>query len=89
VLRILQRIPDDAENIALPMSALRNKQSWRSIRSILPIARTQNPAMLPDVRAAINALFQQLENPSAYNAINSLQHFAAFALCFNNLLRSR
>jgi len=34
VLRILQRIPDDAENIALAMSALRNKQSWRSIRSI-------------------------------------------------------
>jgi hypothetical protein len=31
-------------------------------------SKDTNPADAAEVRAAINALFQQLENPSAYNA---------------------
>jgi hypothetical protein len=30
-------------------------------------AKTEKPANAADVRAAINGLFQQLENPSNYN----------------------
>jgi hypothetical protein len=31
-------------------------------------SKDANPANAAEVRAAINGLFQQLENPSAYNA---------------------
>jgi cytochrome c554/c'-like protein len=68
VLRMLQRIPDDAENIALADERAAEQATMALDSLYIAYSRETNPAKAPEVRAAINALFQQLENPSSYNA---------------------
>jgi hypothetical protein len=67
-LRILQRIPDDAETIALSDERTAEQAVMALDSLYIAYSKDAKPANAPEVRAAINALFQQLENPSAYNA---------------------
>jgi len=68
VRRILQRIPDDAENIALADERAAEQATMALDSLYIAYSRDSKPANAAEVRAAINGLFQQLENPSAYNA---------------------
>ncbi len=68
VLRMLQRIPDDAENISLADERAAEQAAMALDSLYIAYSRDTKPANAAEVRAAINALFQQLENPSAYNA---------------------
>jgi hypothetical protein len=67
-LRMLQRIPDDAENIALADERAAEQAAMAMDSLYIAYSKDAKPANAADVRAAINALFQQLENPSSYNA---------------------
>ena len=67
-LRLLQRIPDDAENIALADERAAEQAAMALDSLYIAYSKDAKPANASEVRAAINALFQQLENPSAYNA---------------------
>jgi hypothetical protein len=67
-LRMLQRIPDDAENIALADERAAEQATMAMDSLYIAYSRDAKPANAAEVRAAINGLFQQLENPSAYNA---------------------
>jgi len=68
VLRILQRIPDDAETIALSDERAAEQAVMALDSLYIAYSKDAKPGNAPEVRAAINALFQQLESPSAYNA---------------------
>jgi hypothetical protein len=68
VLRMLQRIPDDAENIALADERAAEQATMAMDSLYIAYSKEAKPANAAEVRAAINGLFQQLENPSAYNA---------------------
>jgi len=68
VLRMLQRIPDNAENIALADERAAEQATMALESLYIAYSRETKPANAAEVRAAINGLFQQLENPSAYNA---------------------
>ena len=68
VHRMLQRIPDDAENIALTDERAAEQATMAMDSLYIAYSRETKPANAAEVRAAINGLFQQLENPSAYNA---------------------
>lgn len=68
VLRMLQRIPDDAENIALADERAAEQATMALDSLYIAYSREAKPANIAEVRAAINGLFQQLENPSTYNA---------------------
>ena len=68
VLRMLQRIPDDAENIAQADERAAEQATMALDSLYIAYSRETKPANAAEVRAAINGLFQQLENPSAYNA---------------------
>ncbi|HKW34018.1 MAG TPA: multiheme c-type cytochrome [Candidatus Acidoferrum sp.] len=68
VLRVLQRIPDDAENIALADERAAEQATMALDSLYIAYSRETKPANSAEVRAAINGLFRQLENPSAYNA---------------------
>jgi len=67
-LRLLQRISDDAENIALADERAAEQATMAMDSLYIAYSRDAKPANAAEVRAAINGLFQQLENPSAYNA---------------------
>jgi len=67
-LRMLQRIPDDAENIALADERAAEQAAMAMDSLYIAYSKDAKPANAAEVRAAINGLFQQLENPSAYNA---------------------
>jgi hypothetical protein len=67
-LRMLQRIPDDAENIALADERAAEQAAMAMDSLYIAYSKDANPANATEVRAAINGLFQQLENPSSYNA---------------------
>ncbi len=67
-LRMLQRIPDDAENIALADERAAEQAAMAMDSLYIAYIRDAKPANAAEVRTAINVLFQQLENPSAYNA---------------------
>jgi Cytochrome c554 and c-prime len=67
-LRMLQRITDDAENIALADERAAEQAAMAMDSLYIAYAKDTKPANDSEVRAAINQLFQQLENPSAYNA---------------------
>jgi len=67
-LRMLQRIPDDAENIALADERAAEQAAMAMDSLYIAYSKDAKPANAADVRAAINALFQRLENPSSYNA---------------------
>jgi hypothetical protein len=67
-LRMLQRITEDSEQISL-LDERAAEQAAMAIDSLyIAYSRDAKPANAAEVRAAINGLFQQLENPSAYNA---------------------
>src|SRR5215469_12808845 len=68
VLRMLQRILDDAENIALADERAAEQATMALDSLYIAYSRDAKRANAAEVRAAINGLFQQLENPSAYNA---------------------
>ncbi len=72
-LRMLQRISDDAENIALADEGAAEQATMALDSLYIAYSMDAKPANASEVRAAINSLFQQLENPSAYNA----DHFAS------------
>lgn len=67
-LRMLQRISDDAENIALADERAAEQAAMAMDSLYIAYSRAAKPTNTAEVRAAINGLFQQLENPSAYNA---------------------
>ena len=68
VLRMLQRIPEDAENIALADERAAEQATMALDSLYIAYSRETKPGNAAEVRATINGLFQQLENPSAYNA---------------------
>ena len=68
VLRMLERIPEDAETIALADERAAEQAAMAMDSLYIAYSRATKPANAAEVRTAINGLFQQLENPSAYNA---------------------
>jgi len=68
VLRMLQRISDDAENIALADERAAEQATMALDSLYIAYSRETKPANAIEVRTAINGLFQQLESPSGYNA---------------------
>jgi cytochrome c554/c'-like protein len=67
-LRTLQRITDDAETISLADERAAEQATMALDSLYIAYCKNSKPANDAEIRAAINALFQQLENPSAYNA---------------------
>jgi len=67
-LRMLQGIADDAEDIAISDERAAEQAAMALDSLYIAYSKDTNPPDAVEVRAAINALFQQLENPSAYNA---------------------
>ena len=67
-LRMLQRIADDAENIALADERAAEQAAMAMDSLYIAYAKDARLANDAEIRAAINVLFQQVENPSAYNA---------------------
>ncbi len=67
-LRMLQRITDDAENIAISDERAAEQAAMALDSLYIAYSKDTNPPDAAEARAAINALFQQLENPSSYNA---------------------
>jgi Cytochrome c554 and c-prime len=68
IVRMLQRIADDAENIALADERAAEQATMAMDSLYIAYSKDAKPANDAEIRAAINGLFQQLENPSAYNA---------------------
>src|SRR5271156_2120895 len=68
VLRMLQRIPDDAENISLADERAAEQAAMAMDSLYIAYSKDAKPANAYEVRAAINELFHELENPSSYNA---------------------
>ena len=67
-LRMLQRIADDAEYISLADERSAEQATMALDSLYIAYSKDTKPADAAEVRAAINALFRQLENPSAYHA---------------------
>ncbi|MGC1418097.1 MAG: multiheme c-type cytochrome [Candidatus Acidiferrum sp.] len=68
VLRTLHQISDDAEAISLDGERSAEQAAMAMDSFYISYSRNANPANADEVRAAINELFRELENPSAYNA---------------------
>jgi hypothetical protein len=68
VLRMLQRISDDAETISLADERAAEQAAMAMDSLYIAYSKDAKPSNADEVRAAINELFRQLENPSAYNA---------------------
>jgi hypothetical protein len=66
-LRLLQRISDDADAISNEGERAAEQAAMALDSLFIAFAKTEKVANAADVRAAINGLFQQLENPSNYN----------------------
>ena len=67
-LRAMQGITRDADTISLGDERAAEQATMALDSLYIAYSKQTNPANAGEVRAAINALFQQLENPSAYNA---------------------
>ena len=67
-LRAMLGITQDAENISLGDERTAEQAAMALDALYIAYSKQANPSNAPEVRAAINGLFQQLENPSAYNA---------------------
>jgi hypothetical protein len=67
-LRMLRSISDNAEDIALADERAAEQATMAVDSLYIAYSKSNKPANDAEIRAAINALFQQLENPSAYNA---------------------
>src|SRR5215469_11932121 len=82
-LRTMQAITQDAEAIALADERAAEQATMALDSLYIAYGKQTNPGNATEVRAAINGLFQQLENPSAYNA----DQFAAGLRRVHELLR--
>ncbi|HXM96744.1 MAG TPA: multiheme c-type cytochrome [Candidatus Dormibacteraeota bacterium] len=82
-LRILHQISDDGENISLADERAAEQAAMAMDAIYIAYSNEAKPANAAEVRAAINGLFQQLENPSSYNA----DQFAAALRRIRGLLR--
>ncbi|HSC46191.1 MAG TPA: multiheme c-type cytochrome [Candidatus Acidoferrum sp.] len=67
-LRTLQAITQDADAIALGDERAAEQATMALDSLYIAYSKQANPSNAADVRSAINGLFQQLDNPSAYNA---------------------
>jgi hypothetical protein len=79
----MQGITQDAEAISLADERAAEQATMALDSLYIAYSKQANPPNAPDVRSAINGLFQQLENPSAYNA----GQFAAALRRLHDLLR--
>jgi hypothetical protein len=68
VLRALQNISDDAETISLADERAAEQAAMAMDSLYIAYSKDAKPNNADEVRAAINELFRQLENPSAYSA---------------------
>ena len=66
-MRLLQRISNDADGISNEGERAAEQAAMALDSLFIAWSRNAKPANEADIRAAINGLFQQLENPSAYN----------------------
>jgi hypothetical protein len=66
-LRLLQHISDDADEISNQGERAAEQAAMALDSLFIAFSRTEKVASAVEVRAAINGLFQQLENPSNYN----------------------
>jgi hypothetical protein len=67
-LRTLQTISEDAETISLSDERAAEQAAMAMDSLYIAYSKDAKPANVEEVRAALNELFRQLENPSAYNA---------------------
>jgi Cytochrome c554 and c-prime len=67
-LRMLQQITGDAENISLADERAAEQATMAIDSLYIAYSKETKPKNAEEVRGAINGLFQQLENPSSYNA---------------------
>ena len=67
-LRVMQGITQDAETISLGDERTAEQAAMALDSLYIAYSKQSNPSNALEVRGAINGLFQQLENPSAYNA---------------------
>jgi Cytochrome c554 and c-prime len=67
-LRAMQGITQDAENISLGDERAAEQAVMALDALYIAYSKQAHPQNAPEVRSAINGLFWQLENPSAYNA---------------------
>jgi hypothetical protein len=67
-LRVLQQITSDAENISLADERAAEQATMAIDSLYIAYSKETKPKNAEELRGAINGLFQQLENPSAYNA---------------------
>ncbi|HEV3219412.1 MAG TPA: hypothetical protein VGZ48_06545, partial [Candidatus Acidoferrales bacterium] len=66
-LRLLHRISDDADEISNEGERAAEQAAMALDSLFIAYSHTEKVANDAEVRAAINGLFQQLENPSNYN----------------------
>jgi hypothetical protein len=66
-VRLLQRISNDADEISNEGERAAEQAAMALDSLFIAWSRNAKPANEAEIRAAINGLFQQLENPSAYN----------------------
>ncbi|MGA2419287.1 MAG: hypothetical protein ABSG69_04340, partial [Candidatus Acidiferrum sp.] len=66
--RMMQSICDDAEEISLADERAAEQATMALDSLYIAYSKDVQPGNSAEVRSSINALFQQLENPSAYNA---------------------
>jgi len=66
-MRLLQRISNDADEISNEGERAAEQAAMALDSLFIAWSRNAKPSNEADVRAAINGLFQQLENPSSYN----------------------
>ena len=81
-LRAMQGITLDAEKISLGDERAAEQAAMALDSLYISYSKQTNPANAAEVRAAINGLFQQLENPSGYNA----DQFAGYLKRIHDLL---
>jgi Cytochrome c554 and c-prime len=67
-LGMMQKITDDAETISLADERAAEQAAMALDSLYIAYTKNAHPANAEEMRAAINGLFQQLENPSSYNA---------------------
>jgi hypothetical protein len=67
-LRALQSISENAETIALADERAAEQAAMAMDSLYIAYSKETKPGNDAEIRGAINALFQQLENPSSYNA---------------------
>src|SRR5579885_1794572 len=67
-LKLLQRITENADAIALADERAAEQATMALDSLYIAYSKNSAPSNGAEVRAAINGLFQQLQNPSSYNA---------------------